>query len=337
MYDHITVNASQLMEALVTVLKAGTQAMIWGSYGVGKTSIVRQVGEALGFESVIVLTPSQEDVIDYKLPWLDEGDDGEKISRFAMSERLPRSGRHLFFVDEINTAATSLQPTLYGLMLEGVIGKYKMPKECCRIAAGNRETDKCAAQPMSAALKDRFAVHLNFVPDAENWCRWGAKNNMRPEVMAFVRDMPQVLESCNPDDPCGGCTPRSIEHLSRLLTVGIPESCESQMIQGCIGQGCGVKFAAYLDIFRNKINIDQIIRNPDSVTPPDRPDIAWSIACALAHKATKDNFANILKFAGKMSPTYSVVIVSDAIRRDIKLRGTKAYKDFAQSHCDLII
>ncbi len=336
MYQHITVNAGQLIKALGVILRAELQAMIWGSYGTGKTSIVRQVGEALKFESVICILPSQDDVIDYKLPYLLDMD-GEKISAFALSERLPRSGRHLIFVDEINTAPMSLQPTLYGLILEGVIGNYRTPKGCCRLAAGNRETDKCAANPMSAALKDRLTVHLNLVPDSDSWCLWAAKHGIRPEVMAFVRDHPQALEEANPDDPCGGCTPRSLAGLSKILDQGIPTEIEQQMIQGCIGQGTGTKFSAYLEIFRNKIKIDEILKNPEKAKVPDRADICFGIATALAYKATPENFKGILTYASRMAETYSVVVVMDALRRNPKLKETKAYTEFAVKNHDLVI
>ena len=334
-YNCITTTPRNLIRGLATVIKAQRQAMIWGSYGVGKSSIVAQLANQLGYK-LLAIYPSQDDVIDYKLPYLAEVN-GEKMSAFALSERLPREGKWIILVDEINTAPTSLQPTLYSLILDGRICNWQAPKGCIRLGAGNRETDKCAAQPMSAALKDRLTVHFNLVPNSDDWCVWAAKNTIRPEVMAFVRNFPQSLEGANPDDPCGGCTPRSLEGLSRLIDAGIPSEIEPQMIFGTIGQGVGTEFNAFLDLYRSKINLDDIIKNPTTAKIPDEPHVNYAIATGLAAKANQKNFAAIMTYAERMSPSYMVVIVGDSIRRDPQVKKTKAFSKFTAENHDIII
>ena len=97
-YQAISYRIQQAKKAIELALQAGKVPMVWGSYGIGKTSIVRQIAEEQGYDSAIVITPSQDDVIDYKLPYVAEGEADEngqkiKMSAFAYSDRLPRSDR----------------------------------------------------------------------------------------------------------------------------------------------------------------------------------------------------------------------------------------------------
>jgi len=347
-YDALSIKISDAIPVIKMSLEAGLNPMLWGSYGVGKTSIVGEIGKEMGFDEVIILHPSQDDIIDYKLPYLqDDEDSGEKVSAFALSSRLPRKGRCLVFVDEINTASMSLQPTLYSLILEGSIGSYKMPKECRRMAAGNRESDKCAANPMAAALKDRMCPHLNIVPDAESWCKWAFTKNIRPEIIAFVRELPHVLEQADPSDPSGGCTPRSLERLSRLLNAGIPQKSEQVVIRGTIGQAMGAEFDGYLNLFRGKIDMQEIINNPSKAPLPNRGDMRYAICSALSYhlgglkdpkkKEQTKIFDNILTYLSRMDKTYKIVVMTDAIRVNPNLADHDLFKTFCLENVHLIV
>jgi len=345
-YDSLSIKISNAIPVIKAALNAKRVPMLWGSYGVGKTSIAKQIGLEMEYDSVIILSPSQDDIIDYKLPYLDEKN-GEKVSAFALSERLPREGRHLLFIDEINTASMMLQPTLYSLTLEGSIGKYRMPNACGRIAAGNREADKCAANTMSAALKDRMAPHINIVPDSESWCSWAFQHNIRQEVIAFVKDMPEVLEKCDPSDPCGGCTPRSLESLSHLLNAGLPFTSEDVVIRGTIGAAMGAKFDGYLKLFRGKVDIESIIKNPDKAPLPEKGDVRYAICTALSYKLSeltdvskKENsnlFKNIITYLSRLEKTYLIMTVMDAVKVNNKLKGCKYFIDLCLKYEEILI
>jgi energy-coupling factor transporter ATP-binding protein EcfA2 len=327
-YSGISVNTSQAIRCLQLVTESNTTAMLWGPYGIGKTAIVYQIANALKevFDGCIVINPSQDDVIDFKLPYTDEVEEGVTISRFAYSERLPRKGRWFVFVDEINTCSQAMQATLYSLILEGRIGNYHLPEGCIRIAAGNRENDRCAAQPMSAALKDRLGLHLNVYADSTSWCNWGSKNNIVPELLAFIRNFPGQVMGHDPDDPTGGCTPRSLTSLSKKLEVGIPAEIESVVLAGSIGQAAGVMLGGFLDVYRQNIDIDYILSHPlQADVPLDRADILYSIATAIGAKMNKENIGNAVEYLRRMPKTYYVVAISDAVNRDMSLKRTKEF------------
>lgn len=340
-YAGITVDPMKAAKIIGTAIKANTTCMMWGKWGVGKTSVAYQVAEKMHpyFDSCIVINPSQDDVIDFKLPYVDTINlDGNShtISRFAVSERLPMSGRHLIFVDEINTASPAMQATLYSLILEGRIGNYKLPKGCIRMAAGNREEDGCAALPMSNALKDRLGVHMNVVPSEASWIRWATtRGNIVPEVVAFVRNNPSVLEGhCTNEsgDPTGGCTPRSLEFLSKMVGVGLDDDIRHVVTNGIIGQGAGAEFIGFLDIFKNNIDIENIIKHPEKAEVPSKIDVLYSVVSALGSKINEDNLEDIVVYLKRLDRRYMIMAMNDAYNRDESIKKHKCMVTFLREN-----
>lgn len=337
-YAHLNVDHKQAIEIARACHYSKLPLMIFGGPGVGKTSLPRQIYKDLGYDSCIVYTPAQDDVIDWKLPYLaPDSDESQRIARFAISERIPRSGKHMIVIDEINTASMSLQPTLYSLVLERQVAGFTLPKDCMIVATGNRESDNCAAQPMSAALKDRLAVMINLVPNVETWCEWGAQNGVHPSVVGYVRQDPTCLTGMDPDDVAAGCTPRSLEQLSNLMIANDTNGngknfnlskCETKVFSGIIGKGYGIQFAAFLDIYRNKVNVEEILQNPTTAALPDDCSLCYATICSLSGHTNKTNFKKFMTYVSRMEPTYLFCYILDVRSRCPEIQQTKEYKAY---------
>ena len=65
----------------------------------------------------------------------------------------------VLFLDEMNSAAPSVQAAAYQLILNRKVGTYKLPDNVMIVAAGNREADKGVTYRMPAPLANRF-IHL---------------------------------------------------------------------------------------------------------------------------------------------------------------------------------
>ena len=65
------------------------------------------------------------------------------------------------FLDEMNSAAPSVQAAAYQLILNRKVGQYKLPDNVSVVAAGNREADKGVTYRMPAPLANRF-IHLEL-------------------------------------------------------------------------------------------------------------------------------------------------------------------------------
>lgn len=95
---------------------------IWGACGVGKSQIVAQVADDIGYEFLDVRAV-QLDPIDLRgLPRI-AGDSTEWVA----PKFLPTSGRGILFLDELTSAPQMTQAGCYQLVLDRRLGEYVLP------------------------------------------------------------------------------------------------------------------------------------------------------------------------------------------------------------------
>lgn len=337
-YKHISCDPQEAKEIAKTALKAGCTTMFWGAPGQGKTAICRQIQKEIKgedgkpyYDSVVVFNPSQMDTIDAKLPYIDKGE----VS-YAVSSMIPKKGRHLVVIDEINTAPPGTAAMWFSLTLEKRIGNFYLPEGCGVVATGNRETDRSAAQPMALAQKDRM-IHVNVTPSTDAFCDWAMENGIRDEIISYVRSFPQALEGNNPDDPTGGCSPRSLEMLSRNLDVGCPQKTEMRMIYGTIGQANGIEFSAFVRLFRDEISFEELIDNPETYMVPKEMSKLYAIITGLGTRVDEKNFKNISKYIARLDPTYQAIFIMDSIKRYPKLAMRQEFRKFCKTNHEIVL
>lgn len=113
--------------------------MIWGPPGVGKSSIVAQCATENGL-----------DLIDLRLSQLAPTDlrglpvPVDRVCTWYPPEFLPRDGRGILFLDEINMAPPAMQGIAQQLILDRKVGSYEVPDGWFVWAAGNRKEDKAS-------------------------------------------------------------------------------------------------------------------------------------------------------------------------------------------------
>ncbi len=137
--------------------------MIWGPPGIGKSSIVGQLAQAnnLAFTDVRLSQLAPTDL--RGLPVAENG-----ISKWYPPEFLPRSGKGILFLDEINMAPPTMQGMAQQLILDRCVGSYSVPDGWFIWAAGNRKEDRASVFDMPAPLANRF-LHLQVEADFESF------------------------------------------------------------------------------------------------------------------------------------------------------------------------
>ena len=137
--------------------------MIWGPPGIGKSSIVAQTAARHELQFIDVRL-SQLAPTDLRgLPVPENG-----VARWYPPEFLPRSGRGILFLDELNMAPPAIQGMAQQLILDRKVGSYSVPDDWYIWAAGNRKEDRAAVFDMPSPLANRF-VHLEVEPDFESF------------------------------------------------------------------------------------------------------------------------------------------------------------------------
>ena len=204
--------ASAITEALKSLIAAKRPVFLWGPPGVGKSSIVGQVAAAKNL-CLKDLRALLLDPVDIRgLPHL--ASDGR--ATWAIPDFLPSDGAGLLFLDELNAAPSMVQAAFYQLILDRKLGEYTLPDDWVIVAAGNRDSDRATTSRMPSPLRNRF-VHLTFEVDTEDWSNWAISNKIRPEVIAFIRFRPELLNQFD-KDAFAFPTPRTWEFLSIFST-----------------------------------------------------------------------------------------------------------------------
>ena len=222
---------------------------IWGPPGIGKSDIIKQLGTELDAHVIDVRLSLWEPTDIKGIPYFDSNDG---TMRWAPPSELPSkelAKNHkqiILFMDELNSAAPSVQAAAYQLILNRRVGTYQLPDNVVMVAAGNRETDKGVTFRMPAPLANRF-VHLEMTVDWEDWFEWAVENKIHKDVVGYLTFAKKDLYDFDPKSSSRAfATPRSWSFVSELLTDDDTDvDTLTDLTCGSIGEGLAVKFMAH--------------------------------------------------------------------------------------------
>jgi hypothetical protein len=175
-------------------------------------------------------------------------------------------------------------------------------------------------------------VHLTFEVDSADWSNWAISNKIWPEVIAFIRFRPELLNQFD-KDAFAFPTPRSWEFLSKILDSAPDPSIEHEMFAGTVGDGAATEFSAFLRMFRELPSIDAILMSPTTERVPEDPGAQYAVASALARCASDLNFDRICLYLDRMPTEFRVLTVRDAMLREPAVKHTAGFTKWAvQNH-----
>lgn len=300
---------SEVASSLQVLAKIQKPAFLWGAPGVGKSQVVAQVAAALAVRLIDIRAILLDPVDLRGLPTVAHGK-----AAWATPAFLPDDGAGILFLDELNAAPPLVQAACYQLVLDRALGEYRLPDGWTVFAAGNREGDRAVTARMSSALANRF-VHLSFEPDLDDWSRWAmGQADLRPEVVAFLRWRPDLLHRFEPAEKAFP-SPRAWASVSHILAATPPSDIEFALYEGTVGRGAAIEFTGFLRVFRSLPSLDGILLNPATAPVPDEPSALCAVATGLARRATDQNFASVIQYAGRLAREYGTLLVKSATAR----------------------
>jgi hypothetical protein len=221
---------------------------LWGPPGIGKSDVVKQIGEGMGREVIDVRLALWEPTDIKGIPYYN-ADQGKMI--WAPPAELPTNADStaIIFLDELNSAPPAVQAAAYQLILNRRVGTYELPKGVDVVAAGNREGDRGVTYRMPAPLANRF-VHLEMKVDFDDFQDWATLNKVHPDVVGYVGFAKQDLYDFDPKSASKAfATPRSWAFVSDLLKDDDTDNETLQtLIAGAVGDGLAHKFMAHRKI-----------------------------------------------------------------------------------------
>ncbi|WP_415397542.1 AAA family ATPase [Sulfurimonas sp. CS5] len=328
--------ASKLTNTLIALIEQKVPAFLWGAPGIGKSSIVKQIAQS-----------NEIDFIDLRLALMDPTDlkgipfyDKEShTALWAPPAFLPKSGEGILFLDELNSAAPSVQASAYQLILDRRVGEYELPDGWAIVAAGNRESDRGVTYRMPSPLANRF-VHFEMEVDVDDWKFWAYKKEIDERIISYISYKTQHLFTFDAkSDAKSFATPRSWEYVDSILKSNINQDLLLDAIAGAIGREVAVGFLSFTKVMNRLPDIKNILASGDGEYS-DEVDVLYALSTGLVSALLKDNndknLDNLLKYTLELKSEFAVMCVQDLQRNGVKMEHSDVFKEWVQKFAYLL-
>ena len=315
------VSPNSAKTAINHAFKKQRPIFIWGAPGIGKSDIIHQIGKDLNAYVIDVRLSLWEPTDIKGIPYYSANDNTMQWAPPAELPSMDMAKKHkwiILFMDEMNSAAPSVQAAAYQLILNRRVGQYHLPDNVLLVAAGNRDSDKGVTYRMPAPLANRF-IHLEMKVDFDDWFAWAAENTIHKDVLGYLTFAKKDLYDFDPRSPSRSfATPRSWSFVSELLDDDLDENTLTDLVSGSVGEGLAVKFMAHRKIAGKMPNPSDILAGKVDTMETKEISAMYSLAVSLCYelkeasdkgsKKFNDMVNNFIKFAMANFETELVVM-----------------------------
>jgi MoxR-like ATPase len=329
---------SLVAEAVKECVAADITPIIWGAPGCGKTQVIEQTAAAIGYEC-IKAHPAVDDPVDWKGLPMPSGDgvSAEFRPYGNLLRCLNASKPTIVFLDDLGQSPQSVQAALMQVIHGRELNGQRISDLVRFVAASNRETDRAYVQRLITPIANR-CVHFDYEIDHNDWANWALGANLPIETIAFIRFRSNLLHQFDPHSKEKAFpSPRSWEFASRITTRSINPLIEYEVYKGIVGEAAAAEYVGFLKIFRELPNPDAVIMSPATADVPQKPDVLYALAGALAKRAGENNFDRILEYGKRIPVEFCILMVRDIVKLNSKLQNTKAFINFSTQYQDVLI
>lgn len=318
---------NELKALIAARFKAGLKRplLVESSPGLGKTQIAAQAAQELEVDFKAIHAPLLQPE-DYGFPVISK--DRTDVDFVVSRDKFPIEGSDcadsgIFLIDELSQADNSAQKILANLIQEREIHGRYLKEGWTVIATGNKTTDRAGANRLLTHLKNRLTA-IELEASLDDWTQWAIQNEIKPEVIAFIRFRPELLSQFDPQSEVNA-TPRAwAEGVSCDLGVVDP-SAEFSVFKGAVGEGPASEFLGFLKVYRKLPSPDAILLNPKKAEVPKDPATLYALCGALSHRTTANNFGRVMEYIMRLPAEFGVLFVRDATMRTPELTNTKDF------------
>lgn len=202
--EHIFKTNLENEEALATKDQNGqgkrpTPICIWGSHGIGKTAVIKDLAKKHGWKFRYCAPAQFEEMGDlHGLPVrLDPNPDvqGDESTVYMPPDWVPKKddeGPGILLLDDLNRADDRILRGLMQLIQEFEMFSWTLPRKWQIVCTANPEGGDYSVTPMDPAMLTRM-LHITMIFDVKSWARWAMNAGIDPRGIAFVLTYPEVI------------------------------------------------------------------------------------------------------------------------------------------------
>lgn len=344
------------------VIKTGEVPLIIGESGIGKTSLIKELGNKNNYYLVNIDGNLLKEGEIGGLPTVEEykiESTKEIVKRtvYAVHTKLveidkaleeDENRRVLLFIDEINRCEHSVQQELMNIILNREINGYKLSKRVDIIAAMNPSNKYDSFQytdyqvvDMDPAQENRF-VWLELDADVNTWIKWAMREeiNINNDILQFIASFPEYLHTPSSQESIKA-TPRSWERVSKAYNVYLkgdyPSKIFYNVVKGNIGESITQDFINFIEenkkplitpdeIFKNE-NIDESLAMRVKEESHSRLYLEAKNALSyINNNENKDKLVNLFSMFLQLFPSD----LKMGIMQEIKFNYSDIYNNFLE-------
>jgi len=288
MSESRTVTSSQARKSLLKAFKKQRPLFLWGPPGIGKSELVADLTKDLGGYMIDLRLGQMEPTDIRGIPFYNK--DSGKMD-WAEPVDLPSKELAaeypvvVLFLDEMNSAAPSVQSAAYQLILNRRVGKYVLPDNVVMVAAGNRESDKGVTYRMPTPLANRF-IHQEMKVDFASWQEWAVEHKIHKDVVGYLSFAKQDLYDFDAKSASRAfATPRSWSFVSELLEdEDGDDDTVMNLIAGTVGEGLAVKFMAHRKVAGRMPKPEEILSGKVTTLEVKEVSAMYSLVISMCYE-----------------------------------------------------
>ena len=322
------------------VLKKRLVPMLHGSPAIGKSDIIRTIAEKFSLKVIDVRLSTYDPADMNGLPYFNTSG-ARNIAEYVPFDVFPVEGDSipegykgwLVFLDELPSAAPSVQAAAFKLILDKMVGQRKLHSHALIAAAGNMEDDGAIVNPLPTPLQSRM-INFQVYTNLDCFMKYALTQNIDYRIAAFLEFKPDYVHHFKPDhDDLTFAAPRTWMFLDKLIRGEPVTDADLPLVAGCISSGVGAEFIAFCKIFDQVPKLADILADPLKARCPesdDNPSLVYAVAGSMAQHANKDNIDKLVPYIERMLMEYQVIAFRHIMARDPALIQHEAMKDWIQ-------
>lgn len=296
-------SAHEVERLVALTIQARVPVLLWGEPGVGKTSAVSAVADALGSHLEVVILSLREPTDIAGLPCKTERGVELLAPHFVLAAQAAaeRGQSSVVVFDELTTCRPDQQAAALRIIQEGVVGDQRLPEGTAIVAIANPPGSAADGWDLAAPAANRFC-HVEWTLSAGDFATgmitgWATGPGSLPvlpptwtelvplwqaRVGSFINARPALLHAMPESVDARGKawpSPRTWDLAARLSAAAQAADApdlELTLVTGCVGEGAALEFAEWLAA-GDLPDPEDLLAHPSAFRVPRRGDIVFSV------------------------------------------------------------